>query len=552
MIVVTATPILPSDESTAPSPTPEPIVPTVTNTPVPPSDENTLSSPTPEPMVPTVTNTPIPPTNEVTLPIPTPEPTATPLPVTVTVTGAVVNLRFGPGIRYYQAGQVQTDDLLLVTGRNADASWFQIADPINPAVRLWIFGSLTSLTVDAAKVGVAEVEIPIPPPVEATSCTRLHVINPNEQRLVQIADWYGLDLADIAYFNGLDPNAPLRTGSVICLAAPNNWQPPPPPVSASPLGLLPTPAECEQMVKGIDLQALGPNSESPLYVASRDGNYELVSCLLSAGADPEAGVQHGHTPLMEAVVQGHTDTVLVLLEFGANTETAEHESLYTALIKAAAYNRIDAIEVLLTAGAKLQAKDKDGFTPLHVAAVNGQVEAIGLLLEAGADVSGRSHLGYTPLYMAAINEQIFSAITLLEYGAEVNVQYDNGWTLLHESVARDSLLMYSMLVGYGFDSSAQTHDGETDLHIAARLGHREFLRALLLNAEVPNLNALDYHGNTPLHAAAQGGHRLVVEDLLLWGADPQSRNSAGWTPAELAATNGHDQLAERLQTVANQ
>ena len=552
MIVVTATPILPSDENTVSTPIPESIVPTVTNTPVPPSDENTVSTPTPEPIVPTVTNTPIPPTNEVTLPTPTPKPTATPLPVTATVTGAVVNLRFGPGIRYYQAGQVQIDDLLLVTGRNADASWFQIADPINPAVRLWIFGSMTSLTVDAAKVGVVEVEIPISPPVEATSCTRLHVVNPNEQRLMQITDWYGLDLADVAYFNGLDPNAPLRTGSVICLAAPNNWQPPPPPASASPLDLLPTPAECEQMVKGIDLQTLGPNSESPLYVASRDGNYELVSCLLSAGADPEAGVQHGHTPLMEAVVQGHADTVLVLLEFGANTETAEHESLYTALIKAAAYNRIDAIEVLLAAGANLQARDKDGFTPLHVAAVNGQLEAIFLLLDAGADVNGRSHLGNTPLYMATINGHFFSASALLDYGAEVDVQSDNGWTLLHESVARGSLLMYIMFVESGLDPNTQTHDGETALHIAARFGQRFLLRGLSFDLEAPNFNALDFHGNTPLHAAAQGGHRLVVEDLLLWGADPQIRNSAGWTPAELAATNGHDQLAERLQTVANQ
>ena len=83
------------------------------------------------------------------------------------VTGRVVNLRRGPGIDYYRVTRVQQGDQLQVTGRNADASWLQVVDPNDPAAWLWISRGLTDLRQGEAKVDVAEVEIPLPPPVRA-------------------------------------------------------------------------------------------------------------------------------------------------------------------------------------------------------------------------------------------------------------------------------------------------------------------------------------------------------------------------------------------------
>ncbi|MCY3657736.1 MAG: ankyrin repeat domain-containing protein [Caldilineaceae bacterium] len=524
-------------------------------------------------------------------PTPTPAPTATPVPVTATVTNAVVNLRFGPGIHYYQAGQMHIDDLLLVTGRNADASWLQVADPANSAARLWIFGSMTSLTAEAATVGVAEARVPKPPPVEATSCTRLHGINPNETRLSQITDWYGLDLADVAYFNGLDPETPLRTGAVICLAAPNNWQPPAPTV----LDLLPTSAECARMLQGIDIQARGPNAEH-LSAAVGKGNHELAGCLLDAGADPDVGVEHHLAPLIKAIVRGYVNTVLMLLEFGANPETTERGTQRTALFKAAEHNRVEVIAALLAAGANLQTGDKAGLTPLHAAVLMGQDEAVIVLLESGADMNARTRLGDMPLHLAARKGHWVSAIGLLASGADANarthlgdtpshlaarnghllvlaylldseadprVQNERGWTPLHELAAAGDESLLTLLSGEDVvDLNVRTPDGETALHLAARFGHRKFVKYLIwatgdadpteAPTQVDALNNPDHRGNTPHHAAAKGGHLPVVECLLLWGADPRIRNAAGSTPAELAAANGYDPLAERLQFVADQ
>ena len=72
------------------------------------------------------------------------------------------------------------------------------------------------------------------------------------------------------------------------------------------------------------------------------GNAEVIAALLTAGANLEAQVEKGYTPLHEA----------------ANAGTAE------------------AIAALLHAGAHLEARNVGGLTPLHAAAVLGNAEAI--------------------------------------------------------------------------------------------------------------------------------------------------------------------------------
>lgn len=180
-------------------------------------------------------------------PTPVPEPqTVTPDRVTATVTGTVVNLRSGPGTDHATDGQVRAGDQLHVTGRNAAGDWLQVMHPVATGELVWIYGPLTDIEAatmqtlaDASPVEteVAAVPAPTPQPVAPTpepapesalqtpsaapvppaDCTRLHTVNPNETRLQQITDWFGLDLATTAELNGLSPDAPLTAGWQICL-----------------------------------------------------------------------------------------------------------------------------------------------------------------------------------------------------------------------------------------------------------------------------------------------------------------------------------------------
>jgi hypothetical protein len=61
---------------------------------------------------------------------------------------------------------------------------------------------------------------------------------------------------------------------------------------------------------------------------------------------------------------------------------------------------VDAMEVLIKAGANLDARDKFGFTALMVAATTGEADAIRLLLQSGAQPDATDNFGNTALFKA--------------------------------------------------------------------------------------------------------------------------------------------------------
>ena len=67
---------------------------------------------------------------------------------------------------------------------------------------------------------------------------------------------------------------------------------------------------------------------------------------------------------------------------------------------------VDAVQVLLEAGADVQAKGRRGLTALMTASYPGHSDIVQFLLEAGADVQARSTEGTTALMFAAGQGQI--------------------------------------------------------------------------------------------------------------------------------------------------
>ena len=86
----------------------------------------------------------------------------------VTVTGAVVNLRGGPGTNYPNIGQARQGDSFAAVGRNEAASWLRVCCPVGEVTESWIsadFVRSDDPATLAARVPV--VEAPPPPPVAA-------------------------------------------------------------------------------------------------------------------------------------------------------------------------------------------------------------------------------------------------------------------------------------------------------------------------------------------------------------------------------------------------
>ena len=70
---------------------------------------------------------------------------------------------------------------------------------------------------------------------------------------------------------------------------------------------------------------------------------------------------------------------------------------WTPLHEAAEAGRTDIVQLLLDAGADVEASDKYGRTPLHTACEFGNTTTVQLLLEQGADPNARNKWDRTPL-----------------------------------------------------------------------------------------------------------------------------------------------------------
>jgi Ankyrin repeats (3 copies) len=87
---------------------------------------------------------------------------------------------------------------------------------------------------------------------------------------------------------------------------------------------------------------------------------------------------------------------------------------------AASQGDLAEVERLLKAGADVNAKNKNGWTPLHAAAGSNLSPAVlEVLLKAGADVNAKTADGVTPLHLAAANNPSPAVLeVLLKAGAD--------------------------------------------------------------------------------------------------------------------------------------
>jgi ankyrin repeat protein len=213
---------------------------------------------------------------------------------------------------------------------------------------------------------------------------------------------------------------------------------------------------------------------TPLDVAASAGATEVAAQLIAAGADVNAAgpvdSTGGATPLLRAAGNDHSDTVKLLLEHGANPNTA------------------------YITGA--------GSTPLMLAAGQGNTEIAGLLLEHGARTDLKDNEHNTSLYRAVNRGNVKVVQLLLAHGANPNERNPNGIPLLIVVTADKSNpdLLAAFLKAKA-DVNAANSSGQTALFYAVRTGRKDLAEMLLAAGADPNLCNLD--GQTPLDLARQ-------------------------------------------------
>jgi len=245
--------------------------------------------------------------------------------------------------------------------------------------------------------------------------------------------------------------------------------------------------ECARVLlkAGADINATDPNHMSSMVEALINGHYDFAVFLLEQGADPTIADETGRTPLY-AAVDDHTmpesnlpspretdnhltsmDVIKALLAHGANVNAQ--------LVKQTPYRtKVDrGADTMLTTGA----------TPLLRAAKAGDVEAMQVLLAKGADAKLTTKNGVTPVMAAS---------------------------------------------GLGTKEEDTTGRKKTEAQAVAAI-------KLCLDAGA-DINAVDRNGDTALHGAAQKGYDQVVQFLADHGAKLDIKDKRGRTP--LDAANG--------------
>ena len=128
---------------------------------------------------------------------------------------------------------------------------------------------------------------------------------------------------------------------------------------------------------------------------------------------------------------------------------------------------LDAADLLIRAGADVEATNRSGVAPLALACLNGNAAMIETLLDAGADPNATQPGGETALMTASRTGRVAAVQVLLDRGANPNAQESSkGQTALMWAAAENNAAVLRALIDAGARLDVENGEGWTPLRIA--------------------------------------------------------------------------------------
>ncbi|KAJ8299500.1 hypothetical protein KUTeg_023560 [Tegillarca granosa] len=208
------------------------------------------------------------------------------------------------------------------------------------------------------------------------------------------------------------------------------------------------------------------------------------------------------------------------------------------------------LQLLLDAGAMVDAEDSEGNTPLHVKCYGesnkpSEMTSIELLLQRGASLVKRNFRELLPIHCCAMQGRVDVMRLMMRHDTDagmpksINLEEDKKPpSLLHLSIANDFMECADWLVSNGFFFKEREQDIllrrilseqiKLALHYAAGMAGSSDILDLLLSygAEV---DAFNEDGNTPLFFATQSDNQYSASALIDHGANYRQKNHQGLT-----------------------
>lgn len=243
------------------------------------------------------------------------------------------------------------------------------------------------------------------------------------------------------------------------------------------------------------------NGLTPLmYAIKNNPNPDIIERLVTFGVNVNDPIYdtygYGEIPLIYAAENNASpDIIEILVKLGAdlNARTIGYgHSDYE--VPALHYASLEAAKVLIKLGTDPDIRDIANGTALMEKARIGECEIVEMLLRAGADVNAQANHGMTPLMYAA-NADIVEL--LIKHGADPNMRDAEGLTALGHALGRsENFGAIERLFSLGSDLSSETMDAikkkkeEAAKKEAKMAADREELMEECRNEEIERLDAI--------------------------------------------------------------
>lgn len=199
------------------------------------------------------------------------------------------------------------------------------------------------------------------------------------------------------------------------------------------------------------VEDLHQKESSEIYEGAEHNNLQMLQAGISGGGDVNTCNLQGVTPLLLAVKNQNVQIINTLLSAGAsiNAVSADTSPVHEAIRQ----KNLSILTTLLDKGGQVNLQLVDGKTPLHVAIQQNNPELINFLLSRGADPKAKTQQNVSCLHFAAAEGDRDTVEKFIGHGNNVNEQNANGKTPLHVAVEKTQLDAVKVLLNHGANTN---------------------------------------------------------------------------------------------------
>jgi ankyrin repeat protein len=307
---------------------------------------------------------------------------------------------------------------------------------------------------------------------------------------------------------------------------------------------------------GASVNARDIYQNTPLHFASRYGNDKAILTLLEFGGEIDAKNRYNLTPLLLAIIGKHPNSVAILLSNGSDVLIGGGKLMQCYPIHIASFISYDLLRLILAKTKKINIrcnfKKKKTYTPLHFAVLGRHLRAIDKLIKNGGDPNIQSEIdGYTPLHIAIEKKYYRIANYLINQGASLSIQDNFGKNAIFMAILyKANTPSYRELIDniiskckdnpkpfFSYDKLKRNIFHYIGLYADYQTAKRIFSKILLYPDAISLINSKDTFGFYPIHYAVWKNSKNIVSLFSTYKGYLEKIGAKGKTILHLAVEN---------------